>query len=309
MPRPSALQISGVHATTGSARCKAVAFARLLQVGFTLPTQVGFTLPTQVGFTLPTQLQSSCIRATTASGLGVPYPRNSRTRNRYNVGSGYAGSWLVVQANGQTCSLESERFLVRKLKTPPSSARTTTTRVLSTSCAMTGHSRVLTGYSQGTHRALTGYSPGYSRGTHRVLTGYSPGTHGVLTGYSRGTHRALTGYSRGTHGVLTGAAQGPQTRACSPAADAMQAAGSPLSTSAPGLGSARSRIAADLEGDNYPGGFTRQGKRIGTARGTRVVLKRTQGGARILKGYQGVLKCTHYHGVVKCTHYHGVVKG
>ncbi len=58
---------------------------------------------------------------------------------------------MVVQANGQTCSLESERFFVRKLKTPPSSARTTTTSVLSTNCAMTGHSR-------GTHGALTGYS-------------------------------------------------------------------------------------------------------------------------------------------------------
>ena len=33
----------------------------------------------------------------------------------------------------------------------------------------------------------------------RVLTGFSRGTHAVLVGYSRGAHGVLTGYSRGTH--------------------------------------------------------------------------------------------------------------
>ncbi len=56
--------------------------------------------------------------------------------------------------------------------------------------------RVLTGYSQGTHKGTQEHlrqlalrrrragelSSGYSRGTRRVLTGHSQGTHGILTG-------------------------------------------------------------------------------------------------------------------------------
>ncbi|KAH9508657.1 hypothetical protein Btru_049548 [Bulinus truncatus] len=69
--------------------------------------------------------------------------------------------------------------------------------------------RVLTGYSQGTHSVLTVYSQVLT-GTHSLLTGYSQGTRWVLTVYSQCTHRysqftqnLLTGYSQGTRWVLT----------------------------------------------------------------------------------------------------------
>jgi hypothetical protein len=63
----------------------------------------------------------------------------------------------------------------------------------------TGHSRVLTGYSRGTHGILTGCS----QGTHRVLTGYSWGAQRVLMGYSW-VLRVLMGCSKGTHGCSKG---------------------------------------------------------------------------------------------------------